>query len=162
MQKLERMLLGIIACAVLAVALIGAKPVETVTFNFFWEGVGGYSVQGSFSYDKEQNNAVITSNNLEFLKVAFFDPNKKLLKSYINVENGQDTGLDPYLEFNFDPSKNSLFGALDVGEGNLVGENDFYLHGDIKSNLELRNLDTNAVDSNKGMINVEKVRDKEE
>lgn len=147
----------IIASAILLVGLIGAKPVQAVTFDFNWKGNAGYSAQGSFSYDETKGSSVVTNNDLDFLKISFFDPNNNLLAGYVNIKDGKNLGINSYLEFSFYPSTQSLFGAFDVGEGNSIGENDFYLHGLTNSNLELRNLDTNVLDSNSGVITVEKV-----
>ncbi len=155
MPKLKTLFTVVIGIAVL-IGVIGAKPVQAVTFDFNWKGNAGYSVEGSFSYDETQNTSTITDENLDFLKISFFDANHKLLKTYINMENGNEKGINSYLEFNFNSKTKSLSGAFDVGQGNLTGENDFYLKGVANSNLELRNLDTNVLDSGSAIISVEK------
>ncbi len=155
MHKLKIMFIIIVVTGALGMGVIKAKPVQAVTFDFNWKGNAGYSAQGSFSYDETKGNPVVTNSNLDFLKISFFDQTNNLLKNYVSFEKGKNTGIDPYLEFNFNPLTQSLFGAFDVGEGNLIGDHDFYLHGIINSTLELRNLDTNVLDSNLGAINVE-------
>ncbi|MBR8841159.1 MAG: hypothetical protein DSM106950_46270 [Stigonema ocellatum SAG 48.90 = DSM 106950] len=149
-------LFTIVLCAVLSFGIIGAKPALAVTFDFNWKGDAGYTAEGSFSYDEEEGNSVITLNKLEFLKITFFDPTNKLIKSYVNVKDGKSTGVDPYLEFNFNTSTKSLVDSFDVGESNTVGENDYYLHGTVGSSFEFRNLDLNVLDSNSGAISVKK------
>lgn len=155
MPKLKTLFTVVMAIAVF-MGLIAVKPVQAVTFDFKWKGDAGYSAQGSFSYDETQNTSIVTDKNLDLLKISFFDTSHNLLKTYINIENGNDKGITSYLEFNFNPITQSLSGAFDVGEGNLTGENDFYLTGVVNSNLELRNLDTNVLDSNSGVLRVEK------
>lgn len=153
MSQLKMLLIVVITSIIFSLG-IGAKPVQAVTFDFNWKGNAGYAAQGSFSYDETKDYSAITKNQLESLKISFFDPSSNLLKSYVNVENGKDTRINSYLEFNFNPITQSLTGAFDVGEGNLIGENDFYLQGVINDHFELRNLDTNVLDSNSGVMNI--------
>jgi len=158
MSKLKIFFTGFIAMLVLSLGLIGVQPAMGITFQFNWEGNAGYSAQGSFSYNEEKEYSIITAETLDFIEIDFFDPNKKLLKSYVNVKDGEITGVNPYMEFNFDTSKKSLFATFDIGEGSLVGEMDYYLHGTIDDKLELRNLDLNVLDSDMGTIKVAQVK----
>ncbi|GEM_PF-2020581 len=144
------------AVTVLSLGILAAQPALADTFQFTWKGNAGYSAKGSFSYDNATSNTIITNANLESLKVTFFDPNHKLLKAYVLVKDGVDTGVDPYLTFSFNPATKSLVGDLDIGEGRQIGSTDYYLHGTIDSILEFRNLDTNVLDSNSGVITVKK------
>jgi hypothetical protein len=157
LHKLKTLFVVVIAIAVL-MGVIGVNPVQAATFDFHWKGNAGYSAQGSFSYDETQNTSTVTEQNLDFLEISFFDPNHNLLKSYINIENGNDKGINPYLDFNFNPKTQALSSVFDVGEGNFTGENNFYLKGVVNSNLELRNLDTNVLDSDLGVLLVEKAQ----
>ncbi|MBO3459193.1 hypothetical protein G7B40_027690 [Aetokthonos hydrillicola Thurmond2011] len=158
MRKLKPFFTTLLAIAVLCIGLIGAKPAMAITFDFSWKGNGGYTAQGSFSYEEEQKNSTITNTNLESLKISFSDPANKFLKSYVLVKDGQDTGVNPYLEFSFDPATKSFTSGsgFDVGEGRTTGDNDYYLHGTIDTILDLRHLDTNVLDTNSGVINVKK------
>ncbi len=158
LAEFRRQLLAIVsASAFFVLSLMGANSAQAITFDYNWKGDTGYSAQGSFSYNETKEFSVITPEELEFLKISFYDQNNKLLKNYIDVDKGVNTGANPYLEFNFDPVTESLFGFFDVGEGTLIGVNDLYLHGTIDSKLELRNLDTNILDSNSGSITVQKI-----
>ncbi|MEM9771111.1 MAG: calcium-binding protein, partial [Cyanobacteria bacterium P01_D01_bin.73] len=52
---------------------------ETTSFDIFWEGDRGYFALGEFSYDSDLNGSVITRDNLEDLKLSFYDPNDFLV-----------------------------------------------------------------------------------
>ncbi|MCP2728488.1 PEP-CTERM sorting domain-containing protein [Limnofasciculus baicalensis] len=125
--------------AILSVA--STQEAQAISFNFDWQGDGGYSAKGMFSYDETTAPVIISesgpgsTNNLQSLMVSFFDPSNNPLQSFNTVSNGvSESG---FLEFNFDTSTQTLFGGFDVGGGQgIIGEQ--FLNGTVGSFLQLR------------------------
>ncbi len=128
-----------VTSAILSVA--SGQEAQAISFNFNWQGDGGYSAKGMFSYDETTAPAIISesgagaTNNLESLMVSFFDPSNNPLQSFNTVSNG--VSESPFFNFNFDTSTQTLFGAFDVGGGTgVIGEQ--FFQGTVGSLLRLR------------------------
>lgn len=128
-----------VTSAILSVA--SGQEAQAISFNFDWQGDGGYSAKGMFSYDETTAPTIISesgpgaTNNLESLMVSFFDPSNNPLQSFNTVSNGVSTSR--FFKFNFDTSTQTLFGAFDVGGGKgVIGEQ--FLQGTVGSSLQLR------------------------
>ncbi|MBH8574299.1 hypothetical protein I8752_14980 [Nostocaceae cyanobacterium CENA369] len=120
------------------IALIGITPAQAVTFDFGWNGNGGYSAKGSFSYDEKTAPAIFAedglgaTNVLQSLNISFFDPQNNSIATYNNVLDGISTGQ--YFKFNFNTATQEIFGFIDLG-GGVAGET--YLSGTVNNNLSL-------------------------
>lgn len=128
-----------VTSAILSVA--SGQEAQAISFNFDWQGDGGYSAKGMFSYDETTAPAIISesgagaTNNLESLMVSFFDPSNNPLQSFNTVSNG--VSESPFFNFNFDTSTQTLFGAFNVGGGTgVIGEQ--FFSGTIGSLFRLR------------------------
>lgn len=143
--------LGIATAVAISLYVLEAAPAPAVTLNFDWTGNAGYSAQGSFAYDETQGYSTIDISKLQSLTVSFFDPNKKLLNTFVPVSSGSI--FYDFLDFNYNPATKSLFGFFDVGQDNNQ-TTDYYLFGNIGLNLSLRNPTEGTIDSNNGAINV--------
>jgi hypothetical protein len=146
--------------AALSVAI--AQQAQAISFNFDWQGDGGYSATGMFSYDETTAPTIISesgdgaTNNLESLMVSFFDPSGNLLQSSSTVTDGvSESG---FFQFNFDTSDQTLFGTFNVGGGTgVIGE--LFFFGEVGTSLELRqDVDqmgqSDLLDQNSGEITV--------
>lgn len=140
---MQNLLTKFSAATALAMALSSAivPQAEAITFNFHWEGDGGYTVQGEFGYDETTAPTIITesgagaTNNLDFLSVSFFDPSGNPLQSFNTVSNG--VSESNFFQFNFDTSTHTLFGGFNVGGGTgVIGEQ--FFNGTIGGLLRLR------------------------
>ncbi|HAX79229.1 MAG TPA: PEP-CTERM sorting domain-containing protein [Cyanobacteria bacterium UBA11372] len=148
-----------------ALSLVMAQQAEAISFNFSWQGDGGYSATGMFSYDETTAPAIVSesgagaTNNLQSLTVSFFDPNNNPLQSFNTVTNGISESA--FFQFNFDTSTQTLFGAFNVGGGTgVIGEQ--FFSGTIGSLLRLRQdvdqMGTSIeLDRNSGAITVTQV-----
>ena len=132
----------IAAIAATSAALCMAIPqqAQAISFNFNWQGNGGYSAKGMFSYDETTAPTIISesgagpTNNLQSLMVSFFDPANNPLQSFNTVTNG--VSESPFFSFNFDTSTQTLFGGFDVGGGTgVIGEQ--FFNGTIGGLLQL-------------------------
>ncbi|MEA5537389.1 PEP-CTERM sorting domain-containing protein [Crocosphaera sp. XPORK-15E] len=145
-QLLAKIIATAAATTTLSVAI--AQQAQAISFNFSWQGDGGYSAQGMFGYDETTAPAIIAesgagaTNDLQFLMVSFFDSANNPLQSFNTVVNG--VSESPFFAFNFDTSTQTLFGAFDVGGGTgVIGEQ--FFGGTIGGLLTL-NQDVNQVD----------------
>jgi len=123
------------------IAIDANNPVQAITINFNWQGEGGYSAEGMFSYDETTAPVTITesgagsTNVLDSLTVSFFDPSNNLLQSFNSVVN--KVSDSSYFTFNFDTTTQSLFGAINIGGGTgVIGE--LFFLGTIGDTLDLR------------------------
>ncbi|MCP2728487.1 PEP-CTERM sorting domain-containing protein [Limnofasciculus baicalensis] len=146
--------------AILSVA--STQEAQAISFNFDWQGDGGYSAKGMFSYDETTAPTIISesgagaTNNLESLMVSFFDPSNNPLQSFNTVSNGGSQSS--FFQFNFDTSTQTLFGAFNVGGGTGVMGEQFF-SGTVGSLLRLRQdvdqMGTSIeLDKNSGAITV--------
>ncbi|MBD2532618.1 hypothetical protein H6G97_24740 [Nostoc flagelliforme FACHB-838] len=105
---------------VLAIAITDHGIAHAAEFNFNWKGDTGYSAQGSFNYDTTTAANVISeaglgaTKNLQSLTISFFDPLSNLINSFTPVLSGVSNYS--YLRFNFDSTKEQIFGPFDVGK----------------------------------------------
>ncbi|MFN6568383.1 hypothetical protein A6770_16800 [Nostoc minutum NIES-26] len=147
----------------LSIALTRITPAQAVTFDFGWNGNGGYSAKGSFSYDENtapaifaENNGLGATNILQSLNVSFFDPRNNLIAAYDNVVDGISTGQ--YFKFNFNTTTQEIFGSIDLG-GEVAG--DTYLSGTVNTNLSLYQVPQSGsdlvIDSSSGFIAIKTV-----
>ncbi|MEH1894404.1 MAG: PEP-CTERM sorting domain-containing protein [Nostoc sp.] len=112
---------------VLAIAISTHNLADAAEFNFNWKGDTGYSAKGSFNYDTTTAPNVISeaglgvTNNLQSLSISFFNPLSTLINSFTPVVNGVSNYS--FLRFNFDSTKEEIFGPFDVGkDDNLPGD----------------------------------------
>lgn len=112
-----------LSLAVAIASLVASPAAHAVTYlKFEWEGqVAGFSIEGSFSYDETDIPAdgVIRRANLRKFDVSFYDPQKNLLRKY--VDNHQT-----YAGFNFNYDTTTQMILLDGGfsepDGIDIGE----------------------------------------
>ncbi|MBN3942687.1 MAG: hypothetical protein V7L21_14690 [Nostoc sp.] len=111
----------------LAIAITTNDLAHAAEFNFNWKGDTGYSAKGSFNYDTSTAPSVISetglraTKNLQSLSISFFDPLSNLINSFTPVLSGISNYS--YLRFNFDSTKEQIFGPFDVGKDNdLAGD----------------------------------------
>ncbi|MDZ8260787.1 PEP-CTERM sorting domain-containing protein [Nostoc sp. ChiQUE01b] len=104
----------------LAIAITTNNLAHAAEFNFNWKGDSGYSAKGSFNYDTTTAPSLISetglgaTKNLQSLSISFFDPLSNLINSFTPVLSGiSNYG---YLRFNFDSTKEKIFGSFDVGK----------------------------------------------
>ncbi|MEH2259631.1 hypothetical protein [Nostoc sp.] len=104
----------------LAIAITTNNLAYGAEFNFNWKGDTGYSAKGSFNYDTTTAPSVISetglgaTKNLQSLSISFFDPLSNLINSFTPVVSRiSNYG---YLRFNFDSTKEKIFGPFDVGK----------------------------------------------
>ncbi|MEH2044137.1 hypothetical protein [Nostoc sp.] len=104
----------------LAIAITTNDLAHAAEFNFNWKGDTGYSAKGSFNYDTSTAPSVISeagmgaTKNLQSLSISFFDPLSNLINSFTPVLSGISNYS--YLRFNFDSTKEQIFGPFDVGK----------------------------------------------
>ncbi|MEH2349707.1 MAG: PEP-CTERM sorting domain-containing protein [Nostoc sp.] len=105
---------------VLAIAISTHSLADAAEFNFNWKGDTGYSAKGIFSYDTTDALSVISetgsgsTKNLQSLSISFFDPFRTLINSFTPVLSGVSNYS--FLRFNFDSTKEQIFGPFDVGK----------------------------------------------
>ncbi|MEH2417000.1 PEP-CTERM sorting domain-containing protein [Nostoc sp.] len=112
---------------VLAIAITANDLAHAAEFKFNWKGDTGYLAQGSFNYDTTTAPSIISeaglgaTNNLQSLSISFFDPSSTLINSFTPVFSGVSNYS--FLRFNFDSTKEQIFGPFDVGkDNNLLGD----------------------------------------
>lgn len=112
---------------VLAIAISTHNIADAAEFNFSWKGDTDYSAKGSFNYDTTTAPSVIsetglgTTKNLQSLSISFFDPFSTLINSFTPVLSGVSNYS--FLRFNFDSTKEQIFGLFDVGKDDeLAGD----------------------------------------
>ena len=119
--------------------------VEAVTRGFRWNGLNGYSVTGTYTYDDTIDGRMIRekgkgkTNRLQSLKVSFYNSSGKLLYDREDIIDGESLGK--YFEFNLDTATQQLFGSIDVG-GENYGE--LFLKGRIDDGLSLIKIDSSG------------------
>ena len=115
-----------------AIAISQEETTEETVFNFEWTGqIAGFSAEGEFSYDEEDESiedGIVREEDLTSFDISFYDPEGNLLKTY------EDNHLT-FDEFNFafDTETNEIlqngvyFGptGLNVGEKTAVGDDEF-------------------------------------
>ncbi|MEH2272854.1 MAG: PEP-CTERM sorting domain-containing protein [Nostoc sp.] len=105
---------------VLAIAIAANDLAQATEFKFNWKGDSGYLAKGSFNYDTTTAPNVISeaglgaTNNLKSLSISFFDPLSNLINSFTPVLSGVSNYS--FLRFNFDNTKEQIFGPFDVGK----------------------------------------------
>ncbi|MDJ0574569.1 MAG: PEP-CTERM sorting domain-containing protein [Xenococcaceae cyanobacterium MO_234.B1] len=136
-----------------------ATSAQAIVLNFDWQGDGGYSANGKFSFDETTAPAIFSefglgpTKVLDSLTVSFFDPSDTLLGTYDNVVGG--ISIDPFLNFSFDTTTQELFGFLDIGEGTgALDPSRFFLYGPVGELLFLLNGQLQLIDTNSGAITV--------
>ncbi|WP_375469190.1 PEP-CTERM sorting domain-containing protein [uncultured Nostoc sp.] len=108
----------------LAIAITTNNLADAAEFNFNWKGDTGYSAKGSFNYDTTTAPSVISeaglgaTKNLQSLSISFFDPLNTFINSLTPVVSGVSNYS--YLRFNFDSTKEQIFGPFDVGKDNSL------------------------------------------
>ena len=112
---------------VLAIAITPNDVVHATEFKFNWKAGAGYLAQGSFNYDTTTAPSIISeaglgvTKNLQSLSISFFTPLSTLINSFTPVVNGVSNYS--FLRFNFDSTKEQIFGSFDVGkDNNLPGD----------------------------------------
>jgi len=119
--------------AALSIAVsFNASKADAAMFNLNWQGSGGYSATGSFSFDDALQGQLITKNELDSLNISFFDASNTLLQSFNYANPASDTEFN----FNFNSATGTILqsGAyasptgVDLGIGFFAGETgiDFY------------------------------------
>ncbi|MEH2229215.1 MAG: PEP-CTERM sorting domain-containing protein [Nostoc sp.] len=104
----------------LAIAITTNNLAHAAEFNFNWKGNTGYSAKGSFNYDTTSAPSIISetglgaTKNLQSLSISFFDPLSNLINSFTPVLGG--VSYYGFLRFNFDSTKEQIFGPFDVGK----------------------------------------------
>ncbi|MBN3926790.1 hypothetical protein [Nostoc sp. NMS4] len=127
----------------LAIAITTNNLAHAAEFKFNWKGDTGYLAQGSFNYDPTTAPSVISetglgaTKNLQSLSISFFDPLNHLINSFTPVLSGVSNYS--YLRFNFDRTKEQIFGPFDVGKDNDLA-------GDTWLNNNLALIDEDASD----------------
>jgi hypothetical protein len=114
--------IGIVATTALAlaIAITTHDLADAAEFNFNWKGDTGYSAKGLFNYDTTTAPSVISeaglgaTKNLQSLSISFFDPFSTLINSFTPVLSGVSNYS--FLRFNFDNTKEQIFGPFDVGK----------------------------------------------
>lgn len=154
--------LTLTAVSPLTIAMTLILPAQAVTLNFSWNGDGGDSAQGSFSYDENTDPGTFSesgpgqTNALQSLNVSFFNSQNNLISAYNNVVNSISSGN--YFQFNFNTVTKEIFGTIDVS-GEVASET--YLSGTFNSNLSLYQVPQSGtdlvIDSNSGSIVVQAV-----
>ena len=126
---------------ILAIALINLLavfPAAAITQDFQLHSEQGYRVETSFSYDETKTNTGAIAvqgkeaNEVDSLKVRFYDPDGEMIASYDNIVDG--IIQNNYFEFNYDLNTQQLLGKVDIG-GEVAGE--IYLQGDVDQGLSL-------------------------
>jgi hypothetical protein len=127
-----------IILAIALINLIEVFPAAAITQNFQLHSEQGYRVETNFSYDetKKHTGAIAAqgkqANEIDSLKVHFYDPDGKMIASYDNIVDG--IIQNNYFEFNYDLNRQQLLGKVDIG-GEVAGE--MYLQGDVDRGLSL-------------------------
>jgi hypothetical protein len=127
-----------IILAIAVINLIEVSPAAATTQNFQLHSEQGYRVETDFSYDeiKKHTGAIAVqgkeANEVNSLKVRFYDPDGKMIASYNNIIDG--IIQNNYFEFNYDLNTQQLLGKVDIG-GEVAGE--IYLQGDVNRGLSL-------------------------
>ncbi|MBW4452373.1 MAG: PEP-CTERM sorting domain-containing protein [Nostoc indistinguendum CM1-VF10] len=104
----------------LAIAITTNDLAYAAEFQFNWKGDTGYSAKGLFNYDTINAPSVISeaglgaTNNLQSLSISFFDPLSTLINSFTPVLSSVSNYS--FLRFNFDSTKEQIFGLFDVGK----------------------------------------------
>ncbi|MEH2333078.1 PEP-CTERM sorting domain-containing protein [Nostoc sp.] len=104
----------------LAIAITTNNLAHAAEFKFNWKGDSGYSAKGSFNYDTTTAPSVISetglgaTKSLQSLSISFFDPLSNLINSFTPVLSGVSNY--GFLRFNFDSTKEQIFGPFDVGK----------------------------------------------
>ncbi|MBD2728826.1 PEP-CTERM sorting domain-containing protein [Nostoc sp. FACHB-892] len=104
----------------LAIAITTNDLAYATEFQFNWKGDTGYSAKGLFNYDTTTAPNVISeaglgaTNNLQSISISFFDPLNNLINSFTPVLSGVSNYS--FLRFNFDSTKEQIFGPFDVGK----------------------------------------------
>lgn len=117
-----------------------SKLNDLCTVLFSWEGVEGYTMSSTMTYDPSQADGGVISaegaiygnfnNGVIDLVISFFDPDGIHLGTIINVENG--VVLYDWLEIYFDIDTEEFFSDFDVGQYRDSpddGDDDLYLYG---------------------------------
>ncbi|MEH2066813.1 MAG: PEP-CTERM sorting domain-containing protein [Nostoc sp.] len=108
----------------LAIAITTNNLAHAAEFNFNWKGDTGYSAKGSFNYDTTTAPGVISETGsgatkyLQSFSISFFDPLSNLINTFTPVVSGSSNYS--YLRFNFDSTKEQIFGPFDVGKDNML------------------------------------------
>ncbi len=116
---------------------------SVVTYEFYLSGqIAGFIVNGQFSYDDTQvpANGIIREEDLSSLDVSFYDPQEKLLRTYVdNHTQPVNEDGEPYLNFAFDTLTKKILqdGTYNVDDddgrfrnGFVMGEGDPGRRGD--------------------------------
>ena len=114
----------------LAIALINlmlAVPAIAATESFELYSDRGYRVETYFSYDEAE-----ATNNLDSLKVRFYNPDGEMIASYDNIVDSKVRSN--YFEFNYDLKTHQPSGEIDIG-GESAGE--IYLKGTMEQGFSL-------------------------
>ncbi|MEC4984751.1 MAG: hypothetical protein SAJ37_18150 [Oscillatoria sp. PMC 1068.18] len=73
------------------------KVSQLITYNLSWEGDGGYTASGSFTYDQQNVGNTVNEDNLEDFQITFFSPEGEEIDSF----DYDFPNPDPSGEFNF-------------------------------------------------------------
>jgi hypothetical protein len=139
--KLKKLLIFLAIAIALTSSLFSSALAATHDFQL--HGKRGYLVAGTFDYKKATKEKIISAkgqgktDRLQSLRVSFYDPQGKLIRTYDNVVDRTATGN--YFEFHFDAKNQQLIGNLDLG-GEAAGE--MYVKGTMESELNLIEVDS--------------------
>ncbi|MEB3282033.1 MAG: PEP-CTERM sorting domain-containing protein [Lyngbya sp.] len=119
-----------------AAIAIEAPKAEAASYKLFWEGDGGYTAMGMFSFSDDLIGTIVTEEELDDLIISFFDPEGTLLEAFDYDFPNPDTSGE--FNFNFDTVTKTIFQSanfndedfgldlgIDFGGGEITGL-DFY------------------------------------
>ena len=118
---------GIAYCAIALINLMLAVPAMAVTESFELYSDKGYRAETNFTYDETE-----ATNNIDSLKVRFYNPDGEMIASYDNIVDSKVRSN--YFEFNYDLKTHQPSGEIDIG-GESAGE--MYLKGNIERGFSL-------------------------
>lgn len=93
---------------------------DIVDYNFHWDGIGGYRVEGSFSYDNDtattSADPLVTADELLSFTATAYTPTGVALKSYDLTNQGN------FFNFNFNAANETL-NQVDGATGGVTAFN---------------------------------------
>ena len=118
---------------------------QAATSSIQWQGLAGYSVTATYSYEELPNGQVIHeqgrgfTNKLKALQVQFYDSTGQLIYQHDDIKDGVSQGK--YFELNLDPTTQEISGRIDIG-----GENteELFLRGTVNEGLSLMQIDASG------------------
>lgn len=120
---------SIVRTLVVLASLVAAPVVANaavVSYDLDWTGAGGYSADGSFSFDTATigGDNLITEDDLTAFTISFFSPANTLLKTYSALSDAQELAFHTNtLAIDQGPSINLVLGRIGTSEYLLIRGN---------------------------------------